>query len=183
MAYDFSALKQEIMETEARLGRELAGIRTGRASATLLDAVRVEAYGAQMPIQQVGGVTMEDPRTIRIVPYDRSQVRALEKAIVDADLGVSVSSDDAGVRVAFPALTAERREGLIKMARSRLEDARIALRGARDEVWSDIQKATREGDIPEDDKFRLKDEMQKIIDDANKRLEEATERKESEIAL
>jgi ribosome recycling factor len=183
MAYDFSALKQAISETEARLGRELGSIRTGRASPSLLDGVRVEAYGAQMPIQQVGAVSMEDPRTIRVVPYDRTQVRALEKAIVDADLGVSVSSDDAGVRVSFPALTTERRAELVKMARGRLEDARIALRGARDDVWSDIQKATREGDIPEDDKFRLKDEMQKMIDEANRRLEETTTRKEGEIAL
>ena len=183
MAYDFSALKQQILETEARLGRELGGIRTGRASASLLDAVRVETYGAQMPIQQVGTVSMEDPRTIRIVPWDKGHVRVLEKAIVDADLGVSVSSDDAGVRVAFPALTAERRADLIKMARSRLEDARIALRGARDEVWSDIQRRERDGDIPEDDKFRLKEEMQKLVDDANQRLEEMTERKETEIGL
>lgn len=182
MAYDFAVLKKKISETEDWLKRELGTVRTGRASPALLDHIRVDSYGSKLPLNQVGSVSVEDARTIRITPWDSSQIKEIEKALNGADLGVSVSVDDRGCRVAFPALTAERRVGLVKIAKAKLEDARIALRGARDDTWNDLQKKEKDGDLSEDDKFRGKEDMQKLIDAGNKSLDELFKKKELEIA-
>lgn len=182
MAYDFKELERQIKESETWLAGEFAGVRSGRAAPGLLDSVTVSAYGAAMPLTQVSNIAIEGPRTLRITAWDKAQIKEIEKAITKANLGVSVGADDQGVRVSFPELTGERRAALIKLAKDRLEDARIALRGARDEVWSDIQEQCREGVLSEDEKFRLKETMQKIVDAGNGRLEEMMQRKEKEIA-
>src|SRR6185312_12426247 len=114
-------------------------------------------------------------------PWDMGQAKEIEKAIMQANLGLSVGMDEKGVRVFFPELTAERRAGMVKLAKERVEEMRIALRGVRDEVWNDIQKQEKDGKMSEDDKFRAKDEMQKRVDAANKKFDEALERKEKEI--
>jgi ribosome recycling factor len=181
MAYDFKPFEKKIGEIGERLKKELSGVRTGRAGPAILDGVMVESYGTHLPINQVANVGVEDARTLRIVPWDQSQAKEIEKAITNASLGVSVGSDDKGVRVFFPELTGERRVALVKLAKERVEEARAALRVARDEVWSHIQKEEREGSMPEDDKFRAKDEMQKKVDAANQSFDEALERKEKEI--
>ena len=181
MAYDFKAFERNIAETEEWLQKELAAVRTGRAAPALLDSIAVEAYGTKMPLNQVASVSVEGPRTLRVGAWDAGQVKAIEKAISQADLGVSVSVDEAGVRVSFPELTADRRESLKKIARERLEHARITLRGARDEIWSDIQEKTRDGELSEDEKFRLKDAMEKLVKEGNEKLEAMAERKEKEI--
>ncbi len=182
MVYDFGSLKKNIAETEEWLKREFASIRTGRATPAILDNIKVESYGSRLPINQVGTVGIEDARTIRVSPWDQSQIKEVEKAITAANLGVSVSVDDKGVRVSFPDLTSERRASLMKLAKAKLEDARITIRGARDEVWNDIQKKQKDGEMSEDDKFRGKEEMQKFIDQGNKNLEELLKKKETEIA-
>lgn len=181
MAYDFTTLKQKIKETHEWLQSEYFTIRTGRATPAVLDGVKVEAYGILSPLNQVANIMIEDARTIRIAPYDSSQSKAIEKAIVDGNSGLSVSSDDKGVRVSFPELTRENREQLAKVVRDKLEQARITLRSERDEIWSDIQKKEKEGEISEDEKFGNKDDMQKIIDEANKSLEELSTTKEAEL--
>lgn len=182
MAYDFKGLDKKIKEIDERLGREFGGIRTGRAAPAVLDTVQVESYGTRMSLNQVASVTTEDARTLRVAPYDASQAKEIEKAITMANLGLSVGADERGVRVSFPELTAERRVSLIKLAKERLEEARTSLRAARDDVWSDIQKKEKAGDMPEDDKFRAKDEMQKRVDAANKKFDDALVRKEKEIS-
>ncbi len=181
MAYDFKKLEKEILEVRERLSREFNSVRTGRASSSILDGIEVELYGTRMKISQMASVSVEDARTLRIVPFDVSQGKEIEKAITAANLGLSVGADERGVRVFFPELTHERRESLIKIAKSKLEDARTALRAVRDEVWSDIQGKERAGTMSEDDKFRNKDDMQKRIDTANKELEIVFTRKEKEI--
>lgn len=181
MAYDFSHLKQKIEDTDAWLKKEYQGIRTGRATPALLDGVRVDSYGTRVPLNQVGNVGVEDPRTLRITIWNKEQIKDVEKAITDANLGVGVSADEQGVRVTFPELTSERRDALIKLAKSKLEEARVSLRGERDEVWGDIQKKEKDGELSEDEKFRYKDEMQKLIDEANAKLEELADKKEAEI--
>ncbi|HWH07094.1 MAG TPA: ribosome-recycling factor, partial [Candidatus Paceibacterota bacterium] len=125
MAYDFSKLTGGIKETEEWLTRELSGVRTGRATPALLDSVKPEIYGARTPITNVASVTVEDARTIRIVPWDKSVVKSIEKAITEADLGISVSVDDMGLRVIFPELTAERRTMLAKLAGEKFEHAKV----------------------------------------------------------
>src|SRR3989338_6898105 len=177
MAYDFSKFKKELSEIESWLTKEYTTIRTGMASPALLDSVKVESYGSFMPINQLATVGTEDARTIRVSPWDKSQVRGIEKAINDANLGVSVVSDSAGVRVIFPELTSERRVLLIKSAKEKLEKARVSLRGEREKVWEDIQKKEKNGEMGEDEKFSLKEEMQKYVDETNRKFEEIFSKK------
>jgi ribosome recycling factor len=183
MAYDFKPLEKKIGEITERLIRELSGIRTGRAAPMILDGITVESYGTRMPINQVANISVEDARTLRISPWDASQSKEIEKAITQANLGLSVGADEKGVRVFFPELTADRRVSLIKLAKDKVEEARASVRGARDDVWSDIQKKERDGEIPEDDKFRFKDEMQKRVDAGNAAFDDALARKEKEIGI
>ncbi len=181
MAYNFKEFDKRIGELSERLKNELAGVRTGRAAIAILDGVVVESYGTRLPINQVANVMVEDARTLRITAWDAANNKEIEKAITYANLGLSVGSDDRGVRVFFPELTGERRLALVKLAKERVEEARAGLRVARDDVWSEIQKQEREGKMPEDDKFRAKDEMQKKVDAANKAFDDVLARKEKEI--
>ncbi len=181
MAYNFSAFKQKIKGVAEHLSRELSQVRTGRATPMLLDAVMVEAYGSMMPLREVAAIGIEDPRTLRITPYDPSQLKGIEKAIISGNLGLSAAVDEKGVRVSFPELTSERRQDMVKIGKGKLEEARVSLRGERDAIWSDIQTLERDGKIGEDDKFRAKEEMQKLVDEANKNFEAQMERKEKEI--
>lgn len=182
MAYDFKDLKAGIKSTEEWLRSEFSGIRTGRATPALLDSVMVEAYGSLMPINQVGSISVEDARMMRVSPWDMSLAKAVEKAIMLADLGLSLAVDDKGVRIMFPDLTADRRTSLIKLAKQKLEDARITLRGEREKTIKDIEKREKDGEIGEDEKFRLKTELQKYIDEAGVALEALFVKKEKEIA-
>ncbi len=181
MAYAFTSFDARAQEVVEWLSKEFSGIRTGRATPALLDSIQVESYGARVPIQQVGSVGVEDPRTLRISPWDGSMVKVIEKAITDANFGVSVASDDRGVRVIFPELTGERRIQLIKLAKARLEDARISLRKNRDETLKDVERKTKESEITEDERFRIKEELQKRIDKLNATLDSMLEKKEAEI--
>ncbi|MEQ1561208.1 MAG: ribosome recycling factor [Nitrospira sp.] len=182
MAYNFTPLKQSVKDTEEWLKREFSTIRTGRATPAILDGVTVEAYGTQMPLNQVANISVEDARMIRITPWDMSQVKSVEKGIIISDLGLSVSVDDKGLRVVFPELTSDRRTSLVKIAKQKLEEARITLRGEREKVIKDIDAKEKAGEMSEDEKFRLKTELQKMLDDANRILDEAFSKKEKEIA-
>lgn len=182
MAYDFSKLKADIGETGEWLSREFSTIRTGRASSALLDGVKPEAYGTRTPLREVGSVTVEDARTIRIVPWDKTLGKAIEKAITEADLGVSVVTDDTGLRVLFPELTAERRTMLKKVAGDKLEQARVTLRGHRTDAMKALEAAEKEGGMGEDELKRLKDEVQKHIDAGMETLEGMLKKKQEEIS-
>jgi ribosome recycling factor len=179
--FNFSNYKKRIEEINNWLGTELSGIHTGRATPAVLDRLLVEAYGAKVAIREVAGINVEDARTLRISPWDSTQVKAIEKAIITSDLGLSVSVDERGLRASFPDLSSERRDSLVKVVKTRLEDAKITLKKEREENWQEIQKQEKEKKISEDDKFRLKDELQKLTDEANKKLEEKALAKESEI--
>jgi ribosome recycling factor len=181
MTYDFNLLKKKIKDVEEWLKREQQQIRTGRATPALLDNVSVDVYGSKMNLNQLGSMGTEDPRTLRITLWDASQVKAVEKAIQAANLGVSVAVDDKGIRVSFPELTSERRVSLTKIAKEKLESARISLRKLRDEAWEDIQKKEKLGGMSEDEKFRFKTEMEKLVQEANKTLDDLAARKEKEI--
>ncbi len=181
MAYNFQELKNKSKEVEEHIKKEFSGVRTGRATPAILDSILVESYGAKVPIVQVGNVSIEDARTLRISPWDSTHNKEIEKAIIASNLGLSVVVDDSGVRVIFPELTEERRKSLIKILKEKLEEGKVRLRTARDHVWKDIQEKEKDGTIREDEKFRLKDEMQKLIDGANKNLEEQFNKKEKEI--
>ncbi len=181
MDYNFSKTKEEIKRTELWLSAEFSKLRTGRATPSILDGVLVTAYDGKMPIRELAAVSIEEARVLRVAPWDKGVTKEIESAIVASNLGVSVSVDGSGLRVIFPELTTENREKIVKLAKSKLEEARVALRRTRDEVWSKIQADEREGKMSEDEKFRFKEELQKFIDGGNTKLEELTTKKEKEI--
>jgi ribosome recycling factor len=174
-------LEKKLQETKDWLQREYSGIRTGQASPSLLDSIKVDNYGSMSPINQVGTVGVEDARTLRVSIWDVSQIPGIEQAIRDADLGVSVASDSSGVRVIFPELTSERRDQLLKLAKAKLEEARIRVRTSRDDSMKVIDKDEKAGDLSEDKKFEKKDVVQTAVDAVNKELEESFMSKEQEL--
>lgn len=176
---DINERGKEIIEW---LGGEYAGIRTGQAAPALLDSIKVESYGSLMPVNQVASIGVEDARTLRVSPWDAGAVSAIEKAISDADLGVSVATDSSGLRVIFPELTSERRGQLLKLAKTKLEDARVSVRSARDEAMKELERQEKAGDISEDERFTAKEKVQKQVEDLNKQLEGIFAQKETEIA-
>jgi ribosome recycling factor len=178
---DFS-ISQKLTEVIDWLEKEFSGIRTGQATPALLDGVKVESYGTFMPVPQVSSVGIEDARTLRITAWDATLVPAIEKAIRDADLGVSLATDSSGVRVIFPELTGERRTQLVKLAKTKLEESRVSVRGIRDEVMKKIDAAQKAGDISEDEKYSHKESVQKQIDATNQALESLFNKKEVEIS-
>lgn len=182
MAYDFSKLKTSITETEEWLARELSGVRTGRATPTLLDGVKPEAYGSRTPIRELANISVEDARTLRIIPWDKELLKVIEKGITDADLGVGVSTDDQGLRVSFPELTSERRTQLSKIAGDKTEQAKVTMRGHRTDAMKALDSAEKEGGMGKDEVARLKAEVQKLIDAGNEALAKHLEKKETEIS-
>jgi len=174
-------IQKKLQEAKDWLQKEFANIRTGQASPALLDSVKVESYGSILPLNQVANVGVEDARTLRISPWDSSQVATIEQAIRDTDLGVSLATDSSGVRVIFPELTVERREQLLKLAKSKLEDARIAVRSTRDEAMKQIDKSEKSGDISEDEKYSQKETTQATVDTINNELEHLFHQKEQEL--
>ncbi len=163
------------------LNKELSSIRTGRATATLLDSVFVEVYGSKMPLNQVASISQEDPKTIKVMPFDFKQASIIEKGINEADLGVSVSNSSTGIRVVFPDLTSERRDVLVKQVGKKVEEAKTSVRIKRDELKKDIQNKKKSGSISEDDERRQLSEMQEIVDKTNKEFDALFEKKEKEI--
>ncbi len=182
MAYNFTNLQNKIKGTEEWLAKELSGIRTGRASISFLDGVRVESYGSEMPISSLATISNEDSKTIRISPWDNSQIKSIEKALTVSNLGVSVVTDGSGIRVIFPELTGERRIQLVKVAKDKLEDARVALRRERNEVMDDINSQKKAGEMGEDEAERNKAEVEKKIKEGSEKLETLFTKKETEIA-
>lgn len=178
MGFDLNQFKKIAAEKTAWLQVELQGLRTGRATPALLDSVSLEVYGSRMKLTQVGNITVEDARSLYVNPWDKGQIKDIEKAITLADLGVSVGSDALGVRVSFPELTAERRQQLVKILRGKLEEARVHVRTVRTKAISEVEK----GDASEDEQKRLKTEIQKIVDETNKALEAVADKKEKELS-
>ncbi len=181
MQYDFKPFDVKVSGAKEWLAKEYRGLRTGRASPSILDSVSVSAYGSMMPLKQVANVATEDARTLRVAPWDAALLKDIERAITAANLGVGTATDSAGIRVTFPELTGERRQEFVKLAKAKLEESRTAMRVARDETWKDVQEKERDSVLTEDDKFRLKDDLQKRVDAANEALEKLFEAKETEM--
>lgn len=158
--------------------RELATIRSGKATTSLLDTVRVEAYGQQLPINQVASVATPEPRLITVQPWDRSLMGAIEKALQTSDLGLNPSNDGTLIRVPLPALTEERRKELVKVVHKLAEEGRIAIRHARTEAIANVKKLAH---VSEDEKRRTDKDVQKAHDDAIKSVDALVKGKEQEI--
>lgn len=181
MESNIQNFKKKTEEIKEWLKKEFSSIRTGRATSAILDAVSVDSYGSKMKINQVANVTNEDARTLRITPWDKSQLKNIENAIISSNLGISASSSDVGIRIIFPELTSETRASLLKIAKIKLEEARVSVKTERDKILGEVQNKEKNKEIGEDEKFLLKEKIQKIVDELNKELEEAYDRKKAEI--
>ena len=158
--------------------REFASVRAGKASPNMLDQVRVEAYGAQMPLNQVATVASPEPRLLLVTPFDKGQTKVIEKAIRDSDLGVEPSTQGAVIRVPLPALNEQRRKELIKVIHKYAEEGRIAVRHARTHGRDLLKKVDG---VSEDDKKHAEKDLQKFHDDAIKKIDDMIKAKEAEI--
>jgi ribosome recycling factor len=163
------------------LQRELATVRTGRASPQLVDRVEVDYYGAMTPLNQLAGVTAPEARLLVIQPWDKGSLPAIEKAIRTADLGVNPTNDGDLIRIAIPALTEERRKEMVKIVRSRVEDSRVAIRNIRRDAISQIKELAQEKMIGEDDEHRGEQEIQELTNKYIAQAEKTGKEKEEDV--
>jgi ribosome recycling factor len=161
--------------------RELASVRAGRASASLLDRITVDYYGAPTPVNQLAGISVPEARLLVIQPYDRSVLGDIEKAILKSDLGLNPSNDGTLIRIMIPQLTEERRKDLVKVVKKESEEAKIAIRNIRRDANDDLKKLEKNGEITEDAQRGYSDDIQKLTDDHIAKIDQITKEKEKEI--
>lgn len=165
----------------ASLQQDLTKIRTGRAHTSLLDHIKVEYYGSQVPLNQVGNVNVEDARTLVVVPWEKDMLKPIEKAIMSSDLGLNPATAGTIIRIPLPPLTEERRKDLIRIVRSEAEGGRVAIRNIRRDALSDVKDLLKEKIIGEDDDHRAHEEIQKITDKHVANIDAILAEKESEL--
>lgn len=178
---DMDNVKQRMDGAVDSLKKEYAGLRTGRAAAGMLEPVKVDAYGSLMPLNQVGSVGVPEPRLLTVQVWDKGLVKAVEKAIREAGLGLNPQPDGALIRVPVPDLSQERRQELVKVAGKYAEQARVAVRNVRRDAMDAIKKAQKDGDISEDTQKDQGEKIQQITDQAIKKIDEALAHKEKDI--
>lgn len=178
---DLDDVKRRMDGAVTALKHEFAGLRTGRASASLLEPVTVAAYGSQMPINQVGTVSVPDPRTISVSVWDKSVVGAVDKAIRNSGLGLNPVVDGQTVRIPIPELNEERRKELTKIAHKYAEEARVAVRNVRRHGMDELKKLEKDGELSQDDHKLYAEEIQAMTDDVIKAIDNTLESKEAEI--
>lgn len=164
-----------------QLNSNLSQVRTGRANAMILDRVKAEYYGTLTPVNQMAAIKTPDAHTLVIEPWDKSSLGAIEQAIMKADLGVTPSNDGNVIRLPFPQLTEERRKELAKQCKALAEEARIAVRNARRDANSEVDKLVKDDNLPEDEKRRAEDEIQKLTDSYIGKIDDILKKKESEV--
>ena len=163
------------------LATEFQTVRTGRASTGLLDRVTVDAYGTRTPLNQLATVNAPEPRLLTVQPYDRSIMAAVEKAIMESDLGLTPNNDGQTIRLPVPQLTEERRKEMVRLVHKMAEEARVAVRNVRRDVLNDMKRSEKDGDLSRDELSRGQDEVQKITDAEVKAIDDLMARKEAEI--
>ncbi len=180
---------EEILEdAKARMGKSieafkqaLSKIRTGRAHPSLLDHVKIEYYGSDVPLSQVANISVEDSRTLVVNPWEKQMVQAVEKAIMKSDLGLNPNTAGTVIRIPMPPLTEERRRDMVKIVRSEAEAARVAIRNIRRDANSDFKELLKEKEISEDDERHAGDRVQKLTDQNVEEVEKLVEVKEAEL--
>ena len=182
MVNDILLQAEERMEKAlSSLGEAFGSVRTGRANAMLLDRIKVDYYGVPTPVNQMAGVKTPDAHMLMIEPWDKGVLGAIEQAILQSDLGVTPSNDGSVIRLPFPSLTEERRRDLVKQCKTYAEEARVAVRKARQEANTAIDRAVKEENLPEDDERRGQAEVQKLTDRFVAEVDEAFKKKEAEV--
>lgn len=179
--FDLDDLELRMQGSIEAFKRELAGLRTGRASATLLDPIQVNVYGSKMPMNQVGSVSVPEPRTISIQVWDQTNVGAVEKAIRESNLGLNPVIDGAIIRLPIPLLTTERRQELVKVAHKYAEQARVSVRNVRREGMDSLKKLEKDGDIGKDEQHTNSTKVQELTDAMVKEVDEMLATKEKEV--
>ena len=175
------AIREEMDAPIKHFDKELASIRTGRASALLLDPIKVECYGQIMPLREVGTVATPDARLITIQPWDKSNIAAIEKAIMESDLGVTPANDGSIIRLQFPMISSQRREELVKLLGKKTEECRVGVRNVRKEFHNQLRDAEKKKLISEDFAKRLSDLLQKITDQFIEKADSLSAKKEKEL--
>jgi ribosome recycling factor len=178
---DLAQFKNKLDQVIERFQSELKNIRTGRATPALVEDLRVDYYGVPTPLNQVASISASDARSLVISPWSKDQLAVIEKSIRESDLGLNPVNDGNAIRINLPPLTEERRKDLVKLVGKETEEARISLRKAREDQWSELQKQEKAGEISEDQKFQLKDKLQKVVDEYNEKIEELAKKKEEEV--
>ncbi|MCL5048947.1 MAG: ribosome recycling factor [Firmicutes bacterium] len=173
--------KERMNKSVEALKTQMSKVRTGRAHPSLLDGIKVSYYGADTPLKQLANITTEDSRTLAITVFDKSTTGAIEKAIMTSDLGLNPASAGTVIRVPLPPLTEERRRDLVKVVRAEAEQGRVAVRNIRRDANGDIKELLKEKEITEDDDRKAQDDIQKITDDAIKKIDELLASKEAEL--
>jgi ribosome recycling factor len=160
---------------------EFNSIRTGRASAALLDHVQIDYYGTATPLNQLATINVPEPRMLTVQPFDPSSLKSIEKAIMESDLGLTPSNDGKLIRLPIPSLTEERRKELVKLVRRYAEEGKVAIRNVRRDVMRHLEELVRNGDVGDDEERRAEAQVQKLTDDHVKRIDELLKHKEAEI--
>ncbi|MEO6947375.1 MAG: ribosome recycling factor [Nitrobacter sp.] len=179
--FDINELKRRMQGATQSLKHELGGLRTGRASASMLEPVQVEAYGSHMPLNQVATVSVPEPRLLSVQVWDKSMVKAVEKAIVDSNLGLSPATEGQVLRLRIPELNEERRKELVKVAHKYAEAAKVAVRHVRRDGMDTIKKLEKNHEISEDDQKRMDNDVQKTTDAMISEIDQMLAGKEKEI--
>ncbi|HLD61226.1 MAG TPA: ribosome recycling factor [Patescibacteria group bacterium] len=173
--------KKDFVQAIDHLKSEVSQLRTGRASTAMVEGITVEAYGSRQPVKAVGTIMVADPKTLTIEPWDKSLLQALEKGIRDSGIGINPVNDGKLIRLSLPDLTSERRQELVKVLNQKLEQGKISIRKVREEVREMIAMEEKDKSISEDEKFRLQEELEKMVKGYNDELEKIGEGKEKEI--
>jgi ribosome recycling factor len=173
--------KDRMAKAVSHLQGEFGSIRTGRASPVFVEKLRVDYYGSEVPLQQLAGFSVPEPRLLVVSPYDKNSIKAIEKAIQASDLGITPSNDGAVIRLAFPQLTAERRKELVKVVKHRAEEARVAVRNLRRSARHDLEAFQKEGELSEDDLDRAEKELEKLTHEFVAEIDNLAAHKEKEM--
>ena len=173
--------KDKMVKARDHLQSEFGSIRTGRASPIFVEKLRVDYYGSEVPLQQLAGFSVPEPRLLVISPYDKGSIKASEKAIQASDLGITPSNDGTVIRLAFPQLTAERRKEMVKIVKHRAEEARVAVRNVRRTARHDLEAFQKEGEISEDDLDRAEKELEKVTHEFVAEIDTLAAHKEQEM--
>ena len=181
-------LEEIRVDARARMGKsiealkkELGKIRTGRAHTSLLDHIRVDYYGSEVPLSQVANISVEDSRTLMLTPWEKHMVKLIEKAIMSSDLGLNPSSAGTVIRIPMPPLTEERRKDLVRVVRSEAEGARVAIRNIRRDANNDFKELLKEKEISEDNERRAQDDIQKLTNHFVEEVDKLLAAKEAEL--
>ena len=173
--------KDKMAKAVSHLQGEFGSIRTGRASPVFVEKLRVDYYGSEVPLQQLAGFSVPEPRLLVISPYDKNSIKAIEKAIQASDLGITPNNDGQVIRLAFPQLTAERRKEMVKIVKNRAEEARVAVRNLRRSARHDLEAFEKEGELSQDDLDRAEKDLEKLTHEFVTEIDNLAGHKEQEM--